>query len=138
MFDIPTFVNGLALGLGIFICPGPKDVLILRQALLGRPAFELIAIGCISDALLIWLGIAGLSAAFGAAPVLQSAALWFGACLLIGHGVFAARSAILGGEIRDAFSDRNRAISGTKSVVALLSVSFLNPVAWLDAGKSVV
>lgn len=79
MFDIPTFGNGLALGFGIFICPGPKDVLILRQTLLGRPAFELIAIGCISDSLLIWLGITGLSAAFVASPVLQSAALWFAA-----------------------------------------------------------
>lgn len=133
MFDIPTFVNGLALGLGIFTCPGPKDLLILRQALLGRPAFELIAIGCISDTLLIWLGIAGLSAALAAAPVLQSAALWLGACLLAGHGLLAARSAILGGEYEGAFSSGNKEISGVKSVVALLSVSFLNPVAWLDA-----
>ena len=118
MFDTPAFVNGLALGFGIFICPGPKDVLILRQALLGRSAFALVALGCISDALLIWLGIAGLSAAMVAAPVLQSAALWFGACLLAGHGLFAARSAILGGETGGAFSDANKEISETKSVVA--------------------
>ena len=125
MFDTPTFVQGLALGLAIFISPGPKDVLILRQALLGRPSVELIAVGFISDAVLIWLGIACLSAAFTAAPYFQTAALWFGACLLFGHSLLAARSAILGGN--------TRVESGHKSYVALLSVSFLNPVAWLDA-----
>jgi L-lysine exporter family protein LysE/ArgO len=133
MFDIPIFVTGLALGLGIFICPGPKDVLILRQALLGRPSFELIAIGCVSDAILIWLGIAGLSAAFAAAPVLQSAALWFGVCLLLGHGLLAARSAIRGAASQGAISTRDKDDSGLQSFIALLSVSFLNPVAWLDA-----
>ncbi|MDD5028467.1 MAG: LysE family transporter [Rhodoferax sp.] len=133
MFDTPIFVNGLALGLGIFICPGPKDVLILRQALLGRPSFELIAIGCISDALLIWLAIAGLSAVFVVAPVLQSAALWFGTCLLAGHGILAARSAIRGGDVASALSNQDKEESPGKSWLALLSVSFLNPVAWLDA-----
>jgi L-lysine exporter family protein LysE/ArgO len=133
MFDIPTFMKGLALGLGIFICPGPKDVLILRQALLGRPSLELVAIGCISDAILIWLGIAGLSAAFNTAPVLQSAALWFGTCLLVGHSFLAAQSAFRGTGNKGAISDQGQGESTGKSFVALLSVSFLNPVAWLDA-----
>lgn len=133
MFDIPTFMKGLVLGLGIFICPGPKDVLILRQALLGRPSLELIAIGCVSDAMLIWLGMAGLSAAFDTAPALQSAALWFGICLLLGHGFFAARSAMRGTASKSTLSDFGNRESGGKSIIALLSVSFLNPVAWLDA-----
>ena len=133
MFDTPTFVQGLALGLAIFISPGPKDVLILRQALLGRPSVELIAVGFISDAVLIWLGIACLSAAFTASPYFQTAALWFGACLLFGHSLLAARSAILGGNTGGNVAYANGVESGHKSYVALLSVSFLNPVAWLDA-----
>jgi L-lysine exporter family protein LysE/ArgO len=133
MFDTPTFVQGLALGLAIFISPGPKDVLILRQALLGRPSVELIAVGFISDALLIWLGIVCLSAAFTAAPYFQTAALWFGACLLFGQSLLAARRAILGGNTGGNVAYANGVESGHKSYVALLSVSFLNPVAWLDA-----
>ena len=133
MFDTPTFVQGLALGLAIFISPGPKDVLILRQALLGRPSVELIAVGFISDAVLIWLGIACLSAAFTAAPYFQTAALWFGACLLFGHSLLAARRATLGGNTGGNVAYANGVESGHKSYVALLSVSFLNPVAWLDA-----
>lgn len=133
MFDIPTFTKGLVLGLGIFVCPGPKDVLILRQALMGRPSLELIAIGCVSDAMLIWLGMAGLSAAFEAAPVLQSAALWFGICLLLGHGLIAARSAMRGTASKSTLSNSSQRESVEKSFIALLTVSFLNPVAWLDA-----
>jgi L-lysine exporter family protein LysE/ArgO len=133
MFDIPAFMNGLALGLGIFVCPGPKDVLILRQALLGRPSLELVAVGCVSDAVLIWLGIAGLSAAFETTPVLQSAALWFGTCLLVGHGLLAAHSAIRGAGSKGTISTHDKGDSVGTSFVALLSVSFLNPVAWLDA-----
>jgi L-lysine exporter family protein LysE/ArgO len=133
MFDTPTFVQWLALALAIFVSPGPKDLLILRQALLGRPSVELIAVGFISDAVLIWLGISCLSAVFAAAPYLQTAALWFGACLLFGHSLLAARSAILGGNTESNIANANALESGRKSYVALLSVSFLNPVAWLDA-----
>lgn len=58
MFDTSNFAQGLALGLGMFVCPGPKDVLILRQAISRRPPIEMIAAGVLSDALLIWLGMA--------------------------------------------------------------------------------
>lgn len=133
MFDTPTFVQGLTLGLAIFICPGPKDVLVLRQALLGRSPVELIAVGFISDALLIWLGIAGLSAAFSAAPNVQTMALWFGACLLFGHSLLAAGSAIYAGKTVNSTTEAIEAKPEQKGSFALLSVSFLNPVAWLDA-----
>jgi L-lysine exporter family protein LysE/ArgO len=45
MFDTSAYAQGLALGLGMFVCPGPKDLVILRQALLRRPAAELLAAG---------------------------------------------------------------------------------------------
>ena len=50
-----------------------------------------------------------------------------------GNGLFAARGVIQGGCAGDSITDAIRATSGQKSFVALLSVSFLNPVAWLDA-----
>jgi arginine exporter protein ArgO len=51
MFDISTFAQGFALGLGFIVCPGPKDVFILLQALLRQPVFELVAVSKLSDAL---------------------------------------------------------------------------------------
>lgn len=45
MFDLSSLLQGFILGLGVFLCPGPKDVLILREALAGRPSMLLIGIG---------------------------------------------------------------------------------------------
>ena len=126
MFDFSSFVQGFALGLGMFVCPGPKDILILRQALLLRPTTELLAVGVGSDALLITLGTLGVAVFLQRAPQMQQLALWIGVGLMLWHGAHALwRLAVgrLGERAEDgARSDR----------VALLLVSFLNPVAWMD------
>lgn len=129
MFDTSALLQGLALGLGMFVVPGPKDILILRQALSQRPAAELVFVGVVSDALLIWLGIAGVSAALSRAPALQTAALWVGAGLMLAHGVLAARHAFRTPGIADPGSDT---MPRSRSLAALLVVSFFNPAAWLD------
>ena len=132
MFDIFALAQGFALGLGMFVCPGPKDVLILRQALLRHPAAELIAVGALSDAFLIWLGIAGVSAALSRVPALQSAALWLGVCLMAGHGLLSARRALGGGADVAILARNQPAHARSKSLAAVLMVSFLNPIAWFD------
>ena len=131
MFDIHSFAQGLVLGLGMFICPGPKDILILRQALFRRPAAELIAVGVLSDVFLIGLGIAGLSAILTRMPALQKVALSFGACLMLLNEFIAAKRAMTG-STDAAHAVNGHALPRGKSFVALLTVSFLNPVAWLD------
>lgn len=132
MFDISALAQGFVLGLGMFVCPGPKDIRILRQALFQRSATELAAIGTLSDALLIWLGMAGASAALGRAPALQTAALWFGASLMVVHGLQAARRALVGAAGVSLLSLQDHAMYRGRSMAALLTVSFFNPVAWLD------
>lgn len=149
MLDIPGFTHGLALGLAVFICPGPKDILIVQQALLGRSAVFLIAVGFVSDALLIWLGLAGIAAALQHAPGLQRAALWLGVGLLVVHSLLAMYSALrghkvvphlsLGGRQTESPTDSPSKSPGNSAkaaslsgAVAVLVASFMNPVAWLD------
>lgn len=126
MFDHSPFVQGFALALGMFVCPGPKDLVILRQALRLRPVSELLTVGVGSDALLIMLGILGVSAALQRAPHMQQAALWTGVALMLWHGVHAIGRlvAVATTEESDDGPRNDRA--------ALLLVSFLNPVAWMD------
>jgi L-lysine exporter family protein LysE/ArgO len=130
MFDHTSFFHGLVLGLGMFVCPGPKDVLILRHALLQRSAWVLITVGVFSDAVLIGIGMAGASAALAGAPAWQSAALWLGVCLLLVHGCVAAKHAVRGSS--DALTMAPVDPAPRQGLAALLTVSFLNPVAWLD------
>ena len=131
MIDLSALLQGFLLGLGMFICPGPKDVLILRDALAGRSPAQLVGIGTASDVALIALGILGLSAALQAAPKLQLAAQILGIALLLLHGVQAARSALGAGHAAPTAADLASA-SGSRGLRQLLFVSLLNPAAWLD------
>lgn len=128
MFDTSAFSQGLALGLGMFVCPGPKDVVILRQALLRRSPGELLVTGVGSDALLILLGMAGVSAVLREAPALQRAAMWIGVVLMVWHAALAAHRSLTGC-VPQMSEPMGGGLSGRS---ALLVVSFLNPVAWLD------
>ncbi|HCF2006632.1 TPA: LysE family transporter [Pseudomonas aeruginosa] len=130
MIDLSAWLQGFVLGLGMFICPGPKDVLILREALAGRSPLQLIGIGTGSDVVLIALGILGLSGALQAAPSLQWGAQVLGIALLLLHGALAARSAF---SHRGPASDTRLAgASGSRGLRQLLFVSLFNPAAWLD------
>lgn len=126
MFDYSPFAQDFALALGMFVCPGPKDLVILRQALRLRPTAELLAVGVGSDSLLIALGVLGVSAALQRAPQAQQLAMWIGVGLMFWHGVHATWRLIAGSIAEksedDACNDR----------AALLLVSFFNPVAWMD------
>ncbi len=130
MFDTSAFLQGLALGLGLFAVPGPKDILIARQALLRRPAPALILVGSVSDACLIALGMTGASAALARAPTWQTAALWLSVFLLLLHAVQAARRAA--GGSATPIGPAEQAPHRGADMRALLTVSFFNPLAWLD------
>ncbi|MFI8619171.1 LysE/ArgO family amino acid transporter [Acidovorax sp. NPDC077693] len=131
MIDLSALLQGFLLGLGMFICPGPKDVLILREALAGRSPAQLVCIGLGSDVVLIAMGILGFSAALQSAPKLQFAARILGIALLLWHGVQAAQSALSPDHVAPTAADLTGA-SGSRGLRQLLFVSLLNPAAWLD------
>ncbi|WKB55786.1 LysE/ArgO family amino acid transporter [Eleftheria terrae] len=128
MFDFLAFVQGFALGLGMFVFPGPKDILVLREALKRRPIGELLAVSVGSDALLIFLGVTGISIALRDAPAAQHAAMWIGVGLMLWHGIAAIRRAI------HSKGDQAARVTESESSgrTALLVTSFLNPIAWMD------
>jgi L-lysine exporter family protein LysE/ArgO len=76
--------------------------------------------------------MAGVSIALAKAPGFQTAALWFGICLLVVHSLAAARRSIQGKPISISLAVSEQGTSRIRSFVALITVSFLNPVAWLD------
>ncbi len=133
--------QGLLLGLGVFIYPGPKDLVVLRMALAGRWPAGLVAIGALSDALLIAIGMAGVSALLQQSPALQHLALWGGVGVMSWHGLRAARSAWQGDAEVAQWQTQpgsppapctNSAAVRRSDWAELLAASLLNPVAWLD------
>jgi L-lysine exporter family protein LysE/ArgO len=132
MYDLSALAHGLVLGLAVFVAPGPKDVLILRAALLGQSAMKLVAIGVVSDLVLICLGMVGLSALFQRVPLLHVLAQILGIGLLAVHGAQAARSALRGGHWLGAESALPGQSPGDRGLRQILLVSVFNPAAWLD------
>lgn len=126
MFDYSAFAQGFALGLGMFVCPGPKDLVIIQQALRLRPAAELLTVGVGSDAVLVAIGILGVSTVLQRAPQAQNLALWMGVGLMLWHGLQSMRHLFS----RSAVEGPSHRVSDDRS--ALLLVSFFNPVAWMD------
>ncbi|AVS81087.1 lysine transporter LysE [Paracidovorax avenae] len=129
MPDLSAAAQGFLLALGLFICPGPKDVLVFREALLGRSRAVLVAIGSGSDLVLIAVGVLGVSAALKAFPALQVLLQAAGVVLLVGHAVHAARAASRGSADAPVLAAR----AGDGSWVRrLLVMSLGNPASWLD------
>ena len=126
MFDISAFMQGFVLGLGMFVCPGPKDFIILRQALDRRSTVELLAVGVGSDALLIALGVLGVSAALQRAPQAQQLALWIGVGLMLAHATHSLW------RLATDHHQADRPPRTSNDRTALWLTSFLNPVAWMD------
>jgi L-lysine exporter family protein LysE/ArgO len=129
MLDLSAAMQGFLLALGLFICPGPKDVLVFREALLGRSRAMLVAISSGSDLVLIAVGVLGVSAALETFPFLQRFLQTAGVALLIGHAVQAARAAARGSAAALASATK---VGDESWVRRLLVMSLGNPASWLD------
>lgn len=128
MLDTSVWLQGFVLGLAMFVAPGPKDLLILRETLSGQSPVKLIGIAVSSDIVLIALGILGLSALLQQIPALTVGLQIFGIALLLMHGIQAGASAWRG--IYDVHSSATAIGSG--GLRKIVVVSLFNPAAWLD------
>lgn len=129
MLDLSAAVQGFLLALGLFICPGPKDVLVFREALLGRSRAVLVAISSGSDLVLIAMGVLGVSAALETFPPLQVLLQAAGVALLVDHAVRAARAASIGSAAALVSATK---VGDGSWVRRLLVMSLGNPASWLD------
>lgn len=131
MFDLSALMHGLGLGQAMFVAPGPKDIVILRETLVGQSPARLIAIAVLSDIILMSLGVPGFSALLQQIPSLRLLAKGLGIGLFLLQGVQAARAALRGGGPSGAEQPCPPLPDGA-GLRRLLVVSLLNPAVWLD------
>lgn len=132
----PAFFSGLTLSLSLIMAIGPQNAHVMRMGLRREHVALTVAVCMLTDMVLIALGVAGLARLGG----LSSAALgWLtggGAVLLGWYGAQAMRrfvrpelaGAPAGGPAKPAVP----AMSRRRAVGMALSLSWLNPHAWLD------
>lgn len=129
---VSSYIAGLGLGLSLIVAIGAQNLFVLRQGIRREHVFEVAAVCALSDAVLIAVGVAGLSAVTGALPWLVVVVRWAGAAFLIGYGVLAARRALMGSGT--AGDPQNGPMVNTRRSVLLACLAFtwLNPHVYLD------
>ena len=124
-----AFLPGFLTGLSLIIAIGAQNAFVIRQGLTKRHVLLVVLICAVSDALLIFLGVAGLGALISGLPWLLEIIRWFGVAYLSWFGVKALMS---------AFKTQSLDASGVQSasaktvVLSVLGFTFLNPHVYLD------
>ena len=128
---LSAFLTGFVLGFSLILAIGAQNSFVLRQGLMGRHVFPVALFCSLSDALLICIGVAGISIFLNNYIDLVSdwlfavAAIW-----LTGYGLLRLKDAIKGNSALVAEGISNNGIASTLS--SLVVLTFANPHVYLD------
>ena len=126
-----AFITGFFLGLSLIVAIGAQNTFVLRQGILGQHVFYVALFCALSDALLIIIGVAGISF-FLNNFINQNANILFGlsAIWLFSYGIIRLRSAFNSNKSIEIEASTLKGLLPTISVAAVLT--FLNPHVYLD------
>ena len=128
---IQSFLTGFFLGLSLILAIGAQNTFVLRQGILGQHVFYVALFCALSDALLIIIGVAGISF-FLNNFISQNSTFIFGlsAIWLFSYGVIRLLSAFKYNKTMEVELSSLKGLFPTISVAAVLT--FLNPHVYLD------
>ena len=126
---LASALSGLALSLSLIVAIGAQNAFVLRQGLRGEHVGPIVLVCALSDAALIFAGVAGLGALVEAAPWIVPLFRYGGAAFLLAYAALAARRAWTGG---GALQAGGAATSLRAALGLLLALTWLNPHVYLD------
>ena len=128
---IQSFLTGFFLGLSLILAIGAQNTFVLRQGILGQHVFYIALFCALSDALLISIGITGISF-FLNNFISKNSHILFGlsSFWIAGYGIIRLRSAFKSDKTIKIETSTLNGLYPTISVAAALT--FLNPHVYLD------
>ena len=128
---LPAFLTGFFLGLSLIVAIGAQNSFVLRQGILGQHVFYVALFCALADALLISIGVAGISF-FLNNIINQLSSLLFGfsALWLTGYGVLRLKAIFKADIMVEIESSKSEGLIPTLSIAAILT--FANPHVYLD------
>ena len=128
---LSAFLTGFILGFSLILAIGAQNSFVLRQGLVGRHVFPVALFCSLSDALLISIGVAGISIFLNNYIDLVSDWLFgISAIWLAGYGLLRLRDTISG---KSVLISGNSSVNGLASTLSFLVVlTFANPHVYLD------
>ena len=128
---LSAFITGFILGFSLILVIGAQNSFVLRQGLMDRHIFAVALFCALSDALLISIGVLGISIFLN--NYIDSVSVWLfaiSAIWLAGYGLLRLRDAVIGKSVLIA---ENSSVNGLVSTLSFLSVlTFANPHVYLD------
>jgi len=126
-----SFLTGFFLGLSLILAIGAQNTFVLRQGILRQHVFYIALFCALSDALLISIGVIGISF-FLNNFISQNSNILFGfsAFWLSGYGMIRVRSAFKSNKTIEIEVSSLKGLLPTISTAAVLT--FLNPHVYLD------
>ena len=130
MTYFPSLLAGLGAGLALIVAIGAQNAFILRQGIRREYVLSVVLICALSDAVLIFAGVAGVGALVATAPWLLVLARWAGTAFLVSYAAVALRRAFRPAALT---VDRgSRAISQRSVLATAAALTWLNPHVYLD------
>ena len=128
---LSALITGFFLGLSLIIAIGAQNAFVLRQGILRQHVFYIALFCSISDALLIILGIAGITYFFNYFVIEYSKVIFGIASLwLFIYGVLRIKSAF---KSNSSIIANNHESSSLKKAISIVSIfTFANPHVYLD------
>lgn len=127
---IPIFAAGFALSFSLILAIGAQNAFVLRQGLRRAHVGLVVAICCLSEAVLIFAGVAGFGVVAEAAPWALDVMRWGGAAFLVVYGL---RSLWAVFTTTEALEAEGKAEQSVKAIVAtVLILTWANPHVYLD------
>ena len=128
---LSAFLTGFILGFSLILAIGAQNSFVLRQGLMGRHVFTVALFCSLADALLISVGVAGISIFLNNYIDLVSDWLFgISAIWLTGYGLMRLREAVKGNSALVIESASTNGLISTLSILAVLT--FANPHVYLD------
>jgi len=128
---ITAFFTGFFLGLSLIVAIGSQNAFVLRQGILGQHVFYVALFCALSDALLICIGIAGLTFFLNSFIAQISDFLFgFSAVWLSIYGGIRLKSVFKSSEVLKSEATTSQSLLSTLSILVVLT--FANPHVYLD------
>ena len=126
-----SFITGFALGFSLILAIGAQNAFVLRQGLTGKHVFAVAMFCALSDALLIAVGVGGLSLLIADIMIPYTDWMFGGAAIWLAvYGMMRLRDVMRGGGGLEAGVVKNLGVVPTLGVAAMLT--FANPHVYLD------
>ena len=128
---LSAFTTGFILGFSLILAIGAQNSFVLKQGLMGRHVFTVALFCSLSDALLICIGVLGISIFLNDYIDLVSDWLFgISAIWLASYGLLRLRDAVIGKSILIAENSSPNGLISTLSFLVILT--FANPHVYLD------